>query len=202
MGKSLIIKGANFSQNAISQIDIDPDKISVSVICNPIDKGTSTGSGIYTPSQQIQISITPNIGYQFSEWNDGNTDNPRTITVPYYDISYIGSVVQETEHEYDILSLMKDNYGIRGAVPVTDYPQRCRTEEPFFIDGRAVTFNCNTEHTLWGYSGTPYGQSTVIYSPSQFTPANVPLTISNFTGYIFPLCVAYLSNLTYATLTY
>ena len=27
-----------------------------------------------------QISATPNEGYEFVRWNDGNTDNPRTIT--------------------------------------------------------------------------------------------------------------------------
>ena len=28
-----------------------------------------------------QISATPNVGYQFVQWNDGNTDNPRTLVL-------------------------------------------------------------------------------------------------------------------------
>ena len=29
----------------------------------------------------IVVSVTPNDGYEFNGWNDGNTDNPRTITM-------------------------------------------------------------------------------------------------------------------------
>lgn len=31
--------------------------------------------------ENISISATPNPGYYFTQWSDGNTDNPRTITV-------------------------------------------------------------------------------------------------------------------------
>lgn len=43
--------------------------------------GTTTGSGTYTANEQIIISATPFANYQFLQWNDGVTDNPRTIIV-------------------------------------------------------------------------------------------------------------------------
>lgn len=43
--------------------------------------GTATGGGEYTNGTQITISATPNTGYHFVSWNDGNTSASRTITV-------------------------------------------------------------------------------------------------------------------------
>ena len=43
--------------------------------------GTASGSGTYPYGSFVQISATADSDYHFSQWNDGNTDNPRTITV-------------------------------------------------------------------------------------------------------------------------
>lgn len=43
--------------------------------------GTVSGSGSYARGSQVQLTAVPNEGYHFTQWNDGNTDNPRTITV-------------------------------------------------------------------------------------------------------------------------
>lgn len=43
--------------------------------------GGVTGSGTVREGRTTVISATPNTGYYFTQWNDGNTDNPRTITV-------------------------------------------------------------------------------------------------------------------------
>ena len=43
--------------------------------------GTASGSGDYAEGLEIEISATPAEHYHFAQWNDGNTDNPRTITV-------------------------------------------------------------------------------------------------------------------------
>jgi len=48
---------------------------------NDPDAGTVTGSGVYTYPQQVTLEATANEGYFFGGWNDGNVDNPRTITV-------------------------------------------------------------------------------------------------------------------------
>ena len=43
--------------------------------------GTATGGGFYAEGSQVEISATAAEHYHFVQWNDGNTDNPRTITV-------------------------------------------------------------------------------------------------------------------------
>ena len=45
------------------------------------EMGGVSGSGVYDENSEIQISATPAEHYHFVQWNDGNTDNPRTITV-------------------------------------------------------------------------------------------------------------------------
>ncbi len=43
--------------------------------------GSAAGGGNYKHGTQIQISATPNYGYKFVKWEDGSTENPRTVTV-------------------------------------------------------------------------------------------------------------------------
>jgi len=43
--------------------------------------GSVTGGGTFTEGSTITISANANEGYYFSSWDDGNADNPRTITV-------------------------------------------------------------------------------------------------------------------------
>ena len=45
------------------------------------DMGSVAGSGNYSCETEATITATPNQGYRFLSWNDGNEDNPRTITV-------------------------------------------------------------------------------------------------------------------------
>lgn len=56
---------------------------SFAVIVNSLDAagGAVNGSGIYNYGTNLQITATPNECYLFTKWSDGNTDNPRTITV-------------------------------------------------------------------------------------------------------------------------
>ena len=43
--------------------------------------GEVVGTGLYPQDSTITITATPNEGYTFLRWSDGNTDNPRTLTV-------------------------------------------------------------------------------------------------------------------------
>lgn len=43
--------------------------------------GTVEGAGEYAYGTNITLTATPAENYKFSRWSDGNTDNPRTITV-------------------------------------------------------------------------------------------------------------------------
>lgn len=45
------------------------------------EKGFTIGSGTYNKDAQIEIAAIANTGYIFKKWSDGNTDNPRKVTV-------------------------------------------------------------------------------------------------------------------------
>ena len=43
--------------------------------------GEVAGAGLYPQDSTITLTATPYEGYTFMRWSDGNTDNPRTLTV-------------------------------------------------------------------------------------------------------------------------
>ena len=53
----------------------------ITVQSNNPDWGTVEGGGSFVEGSQTVIRANANEGYHFVQWQDGNTDNPRTITV-------------------------------------------------------------------------------------------------------------------------
>ncbi len=43
--------------------------------------GSVTGGGMYKLNDVVTLTATPESGYDFHKWSDGNMENPRTITV-------------------------------------------------------------------------------------------------------------------------
>ncbi len=58
-----------------------PIPYTITVNSSNVSQGTATGGGTYDYGTNHQITATPNECYRFVQWSDGNTDNPRTITV-------------------------------------------------------------------------------------------------------------------------
>ena len=59
----------------------EPVYYNITVLANPTNAGTVSGGGSFLENSTISISATANDGWTFTGWQDGNTDNPRTITV-------------------------------------------------------------------------------------------------------------------------
>ena len=56
--------------------------ISIIVNSNNTTYGTvSGGTGVYTSETTKTLTATPKKGYSFSQWSDGNTENPRSISI-------------------------------------------------------------------------------------------------------------------------
>ena len=57
------------------------NQYTITVNASPAAGGTVSGGGTYPYGATATLTATPNSGYSFMQWSDGNTDNPRTVTV-------------------------------------------------------------------------------------------------------------------------
>ena len=67
---------------------------------NPL-MGSVYGGGEYTLNTIVTIGATANEGFYFTNWQDGNADNPRNITVTG-PATYIASFAQEPAQSYTV----------------------------------------------------------------------------------------------------
>ena len=56
-------------------------EFTITATSNDATMGTVAGSGVYKKGTVVQLAAMPATGYQFAKWDDGNTDNPRSIIV-------------------------------------------------------------------------------------------------------------------------
>src|SRR5207237_3399886 len=65
------------------------NQTTVTVVAQP--GGTVSGGGKFTINFVRTITATPNLGWTFAGWNDGNLAASRNITVPSCDVTYTAS---------------------------------------------------------------------------------------------------------------
>ena len=58
----------------------DP-QYTITATANPTNGGTVTGGGTYYAGTTVNLTANTYSGFTFDHWQDGNTNNPRTITV-------------------------------------------------------------------------------------------------------------------------
>ena len=72
------------------------------------------------PDYEATISATANAGYHFVQWSDGNTDNPRTLTVTTDTVLVAefqsGEGITEAENDGIVISTLAGRVVIRGVV--------------------------------------------------------------------------------------
>ena len=65
----------------------------INVVSESEVMGTVSGGGVYKEDTTIIISAQANEGFKFVQWSDGNTDNPRVVSVEG-DITYTAEFVE------------------------------------------------------------------------------------------------------------
>ena len=53
----------------------------ITVTVNDASMGSATGGGVYDENASAMLTATANTNFKFVKWDDGNTDNPRTVKV-------------------------------------------------------------------------------------------------------------------------
>ena len=157
-------------------------KINTYTVTLNAENGTVTGAGTYNHGTQVTITATPNDGYHFVKWSDGNTNASRIITVTenttyeaIFDklcefdeltegtVYYIAAETINVANKYDKASIDMEKTSVDGLYQVTipkGYFDR-------FVIGD-ITFNSEQISTNRYYNGSewlPYEASLDI--PSQ-----------------------------------
>jgi len=79
----------------ISCIIIPPHQATITVVASLASGGTVNGGGTFAVGSQQQISASASSGWTFTGWSDGNTQNPRTITVASGGTTYTADFSQQ-----------------------------------------------------------------------------------------------------------
>ena len=129
--------------------------------------GSVTGGGTYVKGMVISIEAKANSGYRFLKWQDGNTENPRSITVKS-DETYVAIFVSE---------------GGGGEVPSNIYVfSVSETQKVYFSPGN-LQWSATGTHAVAG-DGTAAG--TWRFAPNQWDTigAGNRYISSTYTGWI------------------
>ena len=82
----------------------------VAVVASPSNGGSVTGGGAFGSGSQQTIAAAPNPGWGFTGWQDGNTQNPRVITVPSTNVTYTANFVVRPVFAASTLSWMNQAF--------------------------------------------------------------------------------------------
>ena len=89
-----------------------PEKYTITTLVNPIGAGEVTGGGVFIKDSTTILTATPNSNYLFTNWDDGNTQNPRTITVTE-DRTYVADFNKKISDRFIISAVSEpEGYGI------------------------------------------------------------------------------------------
>ena len=133
-----------------------------------VGNGTITEGGTYAEGTEITLTATPDEGYQFTQWSDGNTDNPRTLIltqdtslVAHFEIIYLqpdtvtlcyGETYQWHDKTYDASGVYIDTLSSGVAtLYLTILPQVEETIEEATI--------CSGDTYTWQADGKEYAES-------------------------------------------
>ena len=75
------ITSGSLKNDATVKIEPNIQKYVLFLMRNIDEAGTVCCDGYYPEGTQVSISAAPNSGYHFLRWDDGVTDNPRTVTM-------------------------------------------------------------------------------------------------------------------------
>jgi hypothetical protein len=126
-------------------------KYTVTVTSNNDAFGTVTGGGTYDSAAVVTLTATANEGYKFINWNDGNTDNPRQVTVTS-NLNYMANF-----GEADGLKVVFDQESWKATTILgADYSQQANI---VLIEGYKDYERNDTPH-ISGYAGCTPGTYT------------------------------------------
>ncbi len=145
------------TRDSIFTAQFDYNQYSISLAVDTTIYGTVSGAGSYNYLSANTIGATPNYGYHFTQWNDGNTNNPR-ILILTQDTAF---TAQFTKNTYSIVALSADT--VMGSVTGTDSLE--------YLDSVSLTVTTNYGYhfTMWSDGNTANPRMVQVTRDSLFT---------------------------------
>ena len=132
--------------------------------------GTVSGSGTYAEGTPITLTAAPNSGYHFVEWNDGDTNAIRSITV-VSDSSFTAMFVTDTP--YYSVTVINNNPGWGTVYGNGSYPQGT-------VVSLSATANSGYHFLQWNDGNTNAIRSITVTSDTTFS-ASFEQDLPNYT---------------------
>ena len=139
---------------------------------SPTGAGTVTGGGIYPEGTTVTLTATANSGYTFSQWQDGSTTNPRTITVTQ-NATYTAFFAQEQPPAGDTVFIVYNGSSVAVTNPFESTGVTVETSNA------NVTVNSTRNNVPYVVSGSSSNGSLTIYSSSAFYLALSSLNLTS-----------------------
>ena len=105
---------------------VNAPKPAYSLTVTSEDEAKGTVASLYAGGDQYSISASPECGYHFTHWNDGNTENPRFVTVTqdtaftaYFDLLHDTIYLHDTvyiQHDTTIIVIQYDTIQVHDTV--------------------------------------------------------------------------------------
>ena len=109
-GDTIIYYNAYLLQNKVKYIFGEMDSVyllsRITVNSNNDNYGTVSGSGDYAFGTEVALTATPQSNdFYFEQWSDGNTENPRTLTIKEKNATYTAIFVKIAENGHEFIDL-------------------------------------------------------------------------------------------------
>ena len=199
------VRTVQVTQNKTYTAYFDYNQYQLTVASANAVQGSCSGSGAYSYLANRTIQATANYGYHFTQWNDGNTDNPRTIQLTQDTIF----TAEFAKNQYEITAVSDDeSLGMVSGGGTFDYldtitlTATTTAEHHHFVrwsDGNRENprqWVVTEDHTLTAYFAIDTHRVTVVSndltrgmvtsSGSEFAYLNpCTVTATAYTGFVF-----------------
>ena len=149
----------NVALAATAEFDTNTYVLTVAVTDGQSDRGTVAGSTTAKHFLTYEISATPSTGYHFTQWSDGITDNPRTVTLTC-DSTFTADFDTNT---YVLTVVVADGQNDRGTVAGST------TAKHFLTYEISATPNTGYHFTQWSDGNTDNPRTVTLTRDSTFT---------------------------------
>ena len=168
---------------------ITNNKYTVTLNCDLL-QGSVSGGGTYDVGTSITISATPKTGYKFICWSDGNTDNPRTLTVTK-NISLTAEFDEDVEPSDRLCGETAYwNLSDDGVLTITGWGEMYNYFSPQEIPW--LNYLNRIQSVIIGENITSIGDFAFSYC-SSLTSVTIPNSVTNIKRWAFLYCSSLIS---------